>query len=76
MSRFGLKLGVAVGMATAIASFFPIFHLLMGDCFFEQGCGPHEYLQVIGVALVSCLVGFIAAWAVARLLGILASRRQ
>jgi uncharacterized membrane protein len=58
----GVKLGVVLGMATAAAAFFPILKLTMGKCFFEQGCGEHENLQLLGVLLASCLLGLVAAW--------------
>jgi len=74
MSTLGIKLGVALGMVATVASFFPIFILLLGHCFFEQGCGEHENLQILGVALVSCVVGLAVAWAVARFSGTVVSR--
>jgi hypothetical protein len=69
MGTPAVKVGVALGMLAAVVSFFPIFILFMGDCFFEQGCGRHENAQVIGIALASGLVGLVAAWGVARLVG-------
>jgi hypothetical protein len=51
MSTLPVKVGVALGMVATVVSFFPIFKLSMGECFFEQGCGRHENVQVIGVAL-------------------------
>jgi hypothetical protein len=76
MSPLGIKLGVAFGMVATVASFFPIFMLFMGNCFFEQGCGKHEDLQILGVVLVSCIVGLAVAWTVARVSGIVVSRRH
>jgi hypothetical protein len=70
----GVKLGVALGMVTTIATFFPVLKLTMGHCFFEQGCGDHENLQLLGVVLASCLLGLVAAWVAARLYAVVASR--
>lgn len=76
MSTLGMKLGVALGMTVTVASFFPILKLTMGHCFFEQGCGKHENVQLLGVLLASWLVGLVTAWAVFRLFRMIASRLQ
>jgi len=76
MSTLAVKVGVALGMVATVVSFFPLFRLLMGECFFEQGCGEYENVQVIGVALASCLVGVVAAWGVARLVRMMGRREQ
>jgi hypothetical protein len=76
MSTMAVKVGVALGIVAAVVSFFPLFKLIMGECFFEQGCGEHENAQVIGVALASCLVGVVAAWGVARLVRMMGRREQ
>lgn len=67
-------LGVVLGMTTTVAAFFPILKLTMGHCFFEQGCGNHENLQLLGVVLASCLSGLVVAWAAARLYSVVAGR--
>jgi hypothetical protein len=67
MNALRVKVGVALGMAATVAALFPIFKLTMGHCFFEQGCGEHENLQLIGVVLASCMVGLAVAWIAARL---------
>ena len=72
MSTLAIKLGVAFGMVAAIASFFPIFMFLMGDCISEQ-CGEHEGFLILGVFLLSCIVGVVTAWAVARVSRIMVS---
>jgi len=76
VSTLAVKVGVAVGMVVAVASFFPLFKLLMGQCFFEQGCGKHENSQVFGVVLASCLVGVVAAWGVACLVKMMGRHEQ
>ena len=76
MSTLAVKVGVALGIVAAAVSFFPILKLLMGECFFEQGCGKHENLQLIAVALASLSVGAIAAWGVARLVTTMSQREQ
>lgn len=76
MNAVAVKLGVALGMVAAVASFLPLLKLFMGRCFFEQGCGNHETFQLVGVALVSCLVGFIAAWCVVRLARFMTIRKE
>jgi RsiW-degrading membrane proteinase PrsW (M82 family) len=70
----GVKLGVVLGMVTTIAAFFPILKLTMGHCFFEQGCGEHENLRLLGVLLASCLSGLVAAWIAAYLYTMVVSR--
>jgi uncharacterized membrane protein len=74
MSTQGIKLGVALGMVTAIAALYPILKLTMGHCFFEQGCSPHEGLKVLGVFLASCVAGVVVALAAAKLYTVVASR--
>jgi hypothetical protein len=74
MSASGIKLGVALGMVTTVATLYPILILAMGDCFFEQGCGPHEGLKVLGVFFASCVAGVVVALATAKLYAVVASR--
>jgi len=74
MSTPGIKLGVALGMVTTVAALYPIFMLAMGHCFFEQGCGPHEGLKVLGVFSASCVAGVVVALAAAKLYTVVASR--
>jgi hypothetical protein len=74
MSTSGIKLGVALGMITAVALLYLIFKLAMGDCFFEQGCGPHEGLKVLGVFLASGVAGLVVAFVAAGPHTVVASR--
>jgi predicted outer membrane lipoprotein len=74
MSASGIKLGVALGMVTAVASFYPIFMLATGQCFFEQGCDPHEGLKILGVFLASCVAGVVVALAAAKVHAMVAGR--
>jgi hypothetical protein len=74
MRTSGIKLGVALGMATTIAAFYSMSMLAMGHCFFEQGCDPHEGLKVLGVFLASCVAGVVVALAAAKLYAKVASR--
>ena len=74
MNASGVKLGVVLGMVITIAAFFPILKLTMGNCFFEQGCGGHENLQLLGVVFASCVLGLVASWVAARLYTMVASR--
>ena len=53
MKASGVKLGVVLGMVATIAAFFPLLELTIGRCFFEQGCGEHENLRLLGVVLAS-----------------------
>jgi hypothetical protein len=76
MNASGVKLGVILGMVTTVAACFPILKLTMGHCFFEQGCGEHENLQLLGVVLASCLAGLVVAWFAAHLYTMVASRGQ
>jgi len=74
MNSSGAKIGVVLGMVTAVASLFPILNVTMGHCFFEQGCGEYEDLGLLGVVLASCFVGFVVAFIAARLYTMIASR--
>ncbi len=66
MGTWVVKLGIAVGMATAVASFIPLLKLTLGNCFFEQGCGEYENLKLVGVGPASCLAGLAAAYLLVR----------
>jgi hypothetical protein len=74
MSSSGVKVGIVLGMVTAIAGFFPLFQLIFGDCFWEQGCEPHENVRVLGVILGSCFAGLVAGWLTAHFYTLLVSR--
>jgi hypothetical protein len=76
MSTLVVKVGVALGTVAAVTSFLPMLKLLMGECFFEQGCGEHEGARLVGVALTSCLVGFVVALGTVRLVRMMASSEQ
>jgi len=74
MNASGVKIGVVLGMVTTVAALVPILKLTMGHCFFEQGCGKHEDLGLLGVVLASCSVGLVVALVAARLYTMIASR--
>ena len=74
MSTPGTKLGVALGMVATSSALYPIFKLAMAHCFFEQGCGPHEGLKVLGVFFASGVAGVVVALAAAKLYTAVANR--
>ncbi len=71
MRALSPRIVVGVGMLVSACLFFPLFQLFLGDCFFEQGCAPHEGAKVLGVLLVAAVagisVGGLAALLVSRI---------
>lgn len=63
MRIIGMVLGVAVGLFAAVWLGVP----MLGDCFWEQGCGRYHDLKVIGAVLASGLGGGLAGWGAASL---------
>jgi hypothetical protein len=74
MKIFGIVLGVAAGLFTAFLLGVPMIELFLGDCFWEQGCEPHEGLKFTGAVLASCLGGLLAGWGAATLFNKLAAK--
>lgn len=61
MGTLGGKIGLVAGIITGAVTILPIIRLVLGDCFFEQGCGDNETVWVIasvlGAALIALAVG-------------------
>lgn len=68
MSRLSIAVGVLVGIAAAGLFAIFLFEPFMGNCFFEQGCGPNENLTIVGIVLAAALMGGCAGWLSARLI--------
>lgn len=47
--------------------FVPVLDLLMGDCFFEQGCGEYENVKLAGTFVATCFAASCVGWLVSRL---------
>lgn len=47
--------------ATLIIAYF-LFDLFLSNCFFEQGCGEYEYLKIITIIIISCIISFCINW--------------
>jgi hypothetical protein len=75
LTRLGVKLGIAVGLAVAVFSAAPIIDILMGHCLWEQGCGKWEGLKMMGALILSCVAGMCAGWSVMRLFRLVDNRR-
>lgn len=67
MNAFHTKLSVIIGLISIPFLFVPVLDLLMGNCFFEQGCGEHETLKLLGVFVVTCFAAVCVGWLVSRL---------
>ena len=68
MSRLSIAAGVMIGTAAAGLFAIFLFQRFMGNCFFEQGCGPSEDLTIVGIVLAAALMGVCAGWLSARLI--------
>lgn len=71
MQSFGTKIGVAVGMVTSVLLAIPMIKLLLGDCYFEQGCGAYENLKVIAALICAAGAGAFAGWLASQLIRII-----
>ncbi len=65
MTELCTKLGVVTGMIATPFFIEPVIKLLMGDCFFEQGC-EFETLKLFAAFAGSCVSGFCIGWIVYR----------
>lgn len=69
IKAISVVLGVAVAACAAFFLIFPILDLFTCDSFWEQGCGPHHELQLLGSLAAAGLGGLLAGWAAAVLFG-------
>jgi hypothetical protein len=52
MGSLGSKIGFVTGVIIAITLAVPIVRLVVGDCFFEGGCGSYENAGLVLAAAV------------------------
>jgi hypothetical protein len=57
MGTVGGKIGLVAGIVAALLAIGPLTDLILGDCLFEQGCGPYETPGLVAVALASVVIG-------------------
>jgi hypothetical protein len=76
MSQSTSRVFVTVAMATTLLLMFPMFTLLMGHCYFEQGCGRYEFIKIIGVFIATCVLGAFAGWGAVGIQALLSKRRS
>jgi len=74
MSLSPEKAGVTSGLAASILSIMPMLDLLLGHCFYEEGCGPGENIWLLGVLLASCASGVFVGWVVMQIVRFAAKR--
>lgn len=74
MSSFGVKLGVGIGIISAPLIMVGTFDLLLGRCYFEQGCGQYEGLKMLGAILTGLAGGACVAFVAARIFKSVANR--
>ncbi len=75
MIRIGRELGVAVGLISAPVLFVPAIKLLLGYCYFEEGCGEYETIKLFAAFAGSCAAGFCIGWIVYRAARFFQNRR-
>lgn len=68
------KIGVVVGLGVFITSIVPMMDLILGHCFYEQGCGRDEGIGLMGVIFASCVFSVLSGWLVAKLIQLAANR--
>lgn len=59
MGTTGGKIGFVVGALVAFAVSAEMVHLVLGSCFFEEGC-PNEAAGLVAAAVASLLIGSVA----------------
>src|SRR5512138_200926 len=71
MRELGPRVAVGSGLVTTPFLVLPMINLLMGDCFWEQGCGRYESLKLAAAFLAACTGGVLVAlcigWVAAKL---------
>lgn len=60
MGTLGGKIGFVAGVVVAVLSATPMIDLILGSCFWEQGCGSSEGLLLACAALAAVAVGVVA----------------
>ena len=76
MPSFRTKIGIAVGIVATALLVIPMIKLLLGDCYFEQGCEPHETVKVIASLMAALGVGACAGWSTSRLIYLIEKARD
>jgi hypothetical protein len=56
MGTVGGKVGLVAGIIAGALATLPIIRLVLGRCFFEQGCGDREAIGLIAVGVGSLAV--------------------
>ena len=71
MGTLGGKIGFLAGLASSFGVSVPMVRLIVGPCFFEEGCGAGENLSLILAAAASvavgAFVGLSARWTLNRI---------
>lgn len=60
MGTLGGKIGFGFGLVLGVLALEPLIRLVLGACFFEQGCGDKETTGVALVAAGSITVAVVA----------------
>jgi hypothetical protein len=73
MGTIGGKIGLAAGAITIVVVPVPKIWLVLGNCFFEQGCGASEtlglYVVVAGTLLAALAAGLVVRMAANNVFG-------
>jgi hypothetical protein len=79
MPSLKTKIGIAVGIVTTALLAIPMIKLVLGDCYFEQGCEPNENVKLIASLLLALSIGAFAGWLTSRMIDLIENildRRQ
>ncbi len=71
MGTLGGKIGIALGLVAGLLAFGPLIGLVLGDCFFEQGCKRETAglaLVAIGSLVIAVITGVLVRELANRLL--------
>jgi len=60
MGTLGGKVGLVAGMVVVFLTSVPMIHLVVGGCFFEEGCGPNETVGLVAAAIACLVIGLFA----------------
>lgn len=75
MGTLGGKVGFVAGAAAVFMVAGDIIRLILGDCFFEQGC-PNETVGLGAAAIASLSIGVAAGLLVREAVNRLTARRR
>ncbi|WP_154667559.1 hypothetical protein [Niveispirillum irakense] len=67
MIKIHVKIGVICGLTSIPLLIVFVLDLIVGNCFFEEGCGEYENFMLFLVFIGTCLLAACVGWLASRL---------